>query len=122
MKTLKSEPMVQTVPIDTPPRAQATGGSTETVVLTTGKTVIMREMRAKDLLVMEQQGKRKGLGDIEMSFRLMERLSVEPGKITKTEIEALSVKDLNTLSKLLAKMGATGDDLEDDEGNENDSW
>ena len=120
MKTLKSEQMV------------ANSGKTvvmpetddiECTVISSGKQVCFRPMVAKDLLVMERLSARPragkkgqeqaGMGEIEMSIRLMERLSVSPGKITVVELEKLAMKDFQAISSLLSLVSGT-DDKEDD--------
>lgn len=129
MKTLKSEQMVsnsgKTV-------VMPETDDIECTVISSGKQVCFRPMVAKDLLVMERLSARPkpgkkgqeqaGMGEIEMSIRLMERLSVSPGKITVVELEKLAMKDFQAITSLLSQVSGTDDKeddyLEDDLGNE----
>lgn len=128
MKTLKSEQMVsnsgQTV-------VMPETDDVKCAVVSSGKQVCLRPMVAKDLLVMERLSARPkagkkgqeqaGMGEIEMSIRLMERLSVSPGKITVVELEKLGMKDFQAITSLLSQVSGTGEEedyLEDDLGNE----
>lgn len=120
MKTLKSEQMVsnsgKTV-------VMPETDDIECTVISSGKQVCFRPMVAKDLLVMERLSARPkpgkkgqeqaGMGEIEMSIRLMERLSVSPGKITVVELEKLAMKDFQAITSLLSQVSGT-DDKEDD--------
>lgn len=75
------------------------------IVLSTGKKVVLREMKTKDMLVMDKQSRSKNLSEIESSIRMIERLSIDPGKITVTEIQELNLKDFRALGDLLVKAG-----------------
>ena len=129
MKTLKSEQMVSNsgktvVMPDT--------DDIECTFISSGKQVCFRPIVAKDLLVMERLSARPragkkgqeqaGMGEIEISIRLMERLSVSPGKITVVELEKLAMKDFQAITSLLSQVSGTDDKeddyLEDDLGNE----
>merc|ERR1711975_164446 len=91
MKTLKSEQMVsnsgKTV-------VMPETDDIECTVISSGKQVCFRPMVAKDL-------------------RVMERLSVSPGKITVVELEKLGMKDFQAISSFLSLVSGT-DDKEDD--------
>lgn len=86
-------------------------GETFSTVLSTGRTVTIREMAAKDLLFMEKTlGK---LGDMERGMKMVERLSVGENGITFPEIAALSLKDFRKVSSLLNDAGGLDDEDED---------
>ena len=76
--------------------------------LTSGKTIVMREMSAADLLYLEKT--LGNVGDMERSMRLAARLSTEKGKITFDELQKLKMKDLKRVTELLAKAGGTDDE------------
>lgn len=84
--------------------------------LSSGKQVAFRTMIVKDIMFVENLQK-KGKGDTMTNLLLMERLSVEPNKITAPEIMNMPTKDFTILAETMAE--ATGVDvkkeLEDDE-------
>lgn len=80
----------------------------------TPRRIYFRKMTTKDLIQMER--KNSNLGDAETTARMIERLSVNPGKITITEVEKLEIKDFRKLGDYVAEMNGMLDD-EDDEGN-----
>ncbi len=88
-------------------------GPTFTCVLSSGRSVTVREMAAKDLLFMEKQlGK---LGDMERGMKMVERLSVGDSPITFPEISALNLKDFRKVTNLLNEAGGMDDEDEDEE-------
>ena len=108
MKTFTAN---ESLVIDTP-----TEESELFVELSTGRKVFFRKMIAKDLIQLER--KNKGLGDTEVTSRLIERLSVPPMAITMPEIENLSIKDFRNLGQYIAEINGLGgeDDDDDDTG------
>lgn len=79
-----------------------------------GRQIILRKVLAKDLLEIERQTRRKNLGPIEQSMKMMERVSVSPGKITFKEIEKLTSTDFAILAELLADAGEVISSEDDD--------
>lgn len=76
--------------------------------LSSGKSVVMREMSAADLLYLEKT--LGNVGDMERSMRLAARLSTGNGKITFDELQKLKMKDLKKVTELLGKAGGTDDE------------
>jgi len=91
-------------------------GETFSTVLSTGRTVTIREMAAKDLLFMEKSLSK--LGDMERGMKMVERLSVGENGITFPEIAALSLKDFRKVTALLNDAGGLDDEDEEFEGDE----
>lgn len=87
-------------------------GETFSCVLSTGRTVTIREMAAKDLLFMEKSLAK--LGDMERGMKMVERLSVGENGITFPEISALSLKDFRKVSALLNDAGGLDEEDEDE--------
>ena len=79
------------------------------------KKVIFRRITAKDLIQMER--KNKGVEEYELIAKYIERLSVEPGKLTYKEVESLDIADFKKLSEFMTKVSGMADDEEEDEGN-----
>jgi len=91
--------------------------STYSTTLSTGKTVIFREMLASDLVFMEKAGL-KNRTETERSMSLMERMSTPEGKITVVEIQKLRLPDFRALAELLADAGGMDDEDEDEDSDE----
>ena len=71
---------------------------------------MIREMKGSDLIYMEEElGK---YADTRKSFHLVERLNVGTS-ITFDEITELGIKDIKTISELVAKANGSGDTSED---------
>lgn len=81
------------------------------IKLSTGKAIKLRQMIGKDFLFIEEN--LADMGDTKRSFKLIERLSVEPDNITFIEILELEAGDIELLSKGLAE--ANGITSEEDE-------
>jgi hypothetical protein len=89
-------------------------GAIFSCVLSTGRRVTIREMRASDLLFMEKTlGK---LGDMERGMKMVERLSIGDDSITFPEISALGLKDFRKVSALLNDAGGLDEEEEEDLG------
>ena len=88
-------------------------GETFSCVLSTGRTVTVREMAAKDLLFMEKSLSK--LGDMERGMKMVERLGIGEGLITFPEISALSLKDFRKVTALLNEAGGMDDEEEEED-------
>ncbi len=77
--------------------------------LQSGRVVKLRRMVGKDFLFIEED--LADMKDTKRSFKLIERLSVEPDNITFVEILDLEAEDIAILSNSLAE--ANGVDLEE---------
>lgn len=71
------------------------------LTLSGGRKVKLRSMIGKDFIFIERD--LKDMGDTERSFKLIERLSVEPDNITYVEILDLTSEDIQTLTEGLAE-------------------
>jgi len=99
--------------VGTPQDMTAFDGETFSCVLSTGRTVTVREMAAKDLLFMEKSLSK--LGDMERGMKMVERLGIGEGSITFPEISALSLRDFRKVTALLNEAGGMDEEDEDTE-------
>lgn len=97
------------------PQAQpeaAYPGPTFSAKLKDGREIVIREMKGSDLIYMEEElGK---FGETKKSFYLIERLNVGSDKITFDEISELGIKDIKTISELVAKANGAEDEEEEE--------
>lgn len=84
-------------------------GDLISATLESGRVIKLRRMVGKDFLFIEED--LDGMKDTKRSFKLIERLSVEPDNITFVEILDLDAEDIATLSNALAE--ANGVNLEE---------
>lgn len=90
--------------------AQPQSDETDACYMTTlsdGREVVLREMKASDLLFVE---KLTSAGDMERSLKLAARLSVLPGRITFDELQKLKIKDLRRITDILNNAAGTDED------------
>lgn len=84
--------------------------------LSNGRTVVLREMTAGDLLYLEKA--LGNLGDTERSLKLVARLSTSEGRVTYEDLQKLKMKDLKKVTNLLTQAGGMDEDDEDEFPNE----
>lgn len=84
------------------------GVLTFSAVLSSGRTVTLREMSAADLLYMEKT--LANAGDMERSLKLCARLSTADGKVSFEDLQKLKMKDLRKVTDLLGKAGGTDEE------------
>lgn len=103
MRTLTEEaPKAATQP---QPAAQANNLETFSTTLRDGRVITIREMTGKDLIFIEEE--LSSVGETRKSFKIIELLNVGSDKISSEEIESLGVRDIRSISDLVAK--ANGD-------------
>lgn len=81
--------------------------------LSNGRTVVLREMMAGDLLYLEKA--LGNLGDTERSLKLVARLSTSEGRVTYEDLQKLKMKDLKKVTDLLTQAGGMDEDDDEDE-------
>ena len=83
--------------------SKATTSKADHFVLQTsgGVTVTVRKMKGKDMLKVDKLMAKKEASQMDTTFRLIEMLSVEPHKITYSELEELDASDITELAQQL---------------------
>lgn len=93
------------------PQPQTTyKGATFSATLSDGREIVIREMKGSDLIYMEEDLAK--FGETKKSFYLIERLNVGPHPISFDEIADLGIKDIKTISELIAKANGTEEEDE----------
>lgn len=89
---------------------------TFSTTLSNGRTIVLREMMAGDLLYLEKS--LGNLGDTERSLKLIVRLSTSEGRVTYEDLQKLKMKDLKKVTNLLTEASGVDEDDEDEFPNE----
>ena len=89
---------------------------TFSTTLSNGRTIVLREMMAGDLLYLEKS--LGNLGDTERSLKLIVRLSTSEGRVTYEDLQKLKMKDLKKVTNLLTEASGIDEDDEDEFPNE----
>jgi hypothetical protein len=105
MRTVSETPVANTAQTQT-----LFKGETFSATLSDGREIVIREMKGSDLIYMEEELAK--FGETKKSFYLIERLNVGSTKITFEEIADLGIRDIKTISELVAKANGAEEDEE----------
>ena len=103
MRTVSESPAANTPQPQTPIK-----GATFSATLSDGREIVIREMKGSDLIYMEEELAK--FGETKKSFYLIERLNVGATKVTFDEIADLGIRDIKTISELIAKANGADDE------------